>query len=348
MASHRGAQGAVYADMIRQSGKELEVNWSGKISDHNEYDELYVYHGNDWFGTMNLYGGMYGFPYVSNTLNLSRFKGKVYSLAIPFPAYHEMIAQKIELYHSKPRERPIQPEWPQVDLKNLERMYKTAEVVKFPHITNKIVVGDSHSICMYRPGWTVNSVPFKTLNGALNTGLDSFIKEVAPVNTFEAAEFYFGNIDLRHHLCRISPDHTQNARDLANRYFEAVSALPIKSKSIYELLPCENESRSLPKTGYYKDQPFWGSWRERMAAREVFNNTLEKLCGSSRKVTFIRWTNYLLNSKGELGFEFMEKPQSIHLSRQFYPHWQGENAKEDAIDNPVEATPATTLESFFS
>lgn len=344
MASHRGAQGAVYADMIRQTGLELDVNWSGKIHDHNAYDVLYVYHGNDWFGTMNLYGGMYAFPYAFNTRNLSQFKGKVYSLAIPFPAYHEMIAQKIEAMKGKPR--PIQKEWTEVDLKNLERMHKTAEVVKFPHITDKIVIGDSHSICMYRPGWTVNSVPFKTLNGAISMGLESFITEVAPVKSFSEVEFYFGNIDVRHHLCRVSPDHRRNAEELATKYYQAVLDLPVKKKAIYELLPLENESRKLPKTGYYKDRPFWGTWSQRNEARKVFNDTVERLC-SSGKVRFIRWTDYLLNSKGELDFDFMEKPQSIHLSREYYPHWQGENVREAAIDNPEE-TPSNTLESFFS
>lgn len=346
MSSHRGAQGAIYADMIRQSGIDVDVNWSGKIHDHNAYDALYVYHGNDWLGTMNLYGGMYAFPYAYNIRNLSQFRGKVYSLAIEFPAYHEMIAKRLEIAKGKPRQ--IQQEWLEVDLKNLEKMHKTAEVIRFPHATNKLVVGDSHSICMYRPGWMVNSVPFKTLNGALTAGLKSYVQDVAPISSFNEVEFYFGNIDVRHHLCRISSDHKKNAQDLAVRYYQAVSEIAVTKKSIYELLPIENESRSLPKTGYYKDRPFWGSWTERNTARGVFNDTLESLCAAGN-VRFIRWTKYLLNSKGELDFAFMEKPQSIHLSRQFYPHWQGEDCRADAeIDNPVTVTPSTTLESFFS
>ena len=44
--------------------------------------------------------------------------------------------------------------------------------------------------------------------------------------------------------------------------------------------------------------------------------------------------NYLLNKKGELDFDYMEKPQSIHLSREYYPYWTG--IKE-----------TNTLEEFF-
>jgi hypothetical protein len=33
---------------------------------------------------------------------------------------------------------------------------------------------------------------------------------------------------------------------------------------IYELLPCEEEARKLPKSGEFMKKPFWGSWEERM------------------------------------------------------------------------------------
>ena len=63
---------------------------------------------------------------------------------------------------------------------------------------------------MYRPDWVVNSVPFKTLNGALKTGFEEFIEDAAPINTFNKVEMYFGNIDVRHHLCRIEGDYLEN------------------------------------------------------------------------------------------------------------------------------------------
>lgn len=327
MASHRGAQGAIYADMIKQTGVDITINWSGKIEDHNQYDEMYVYHGNDWSGGMNVFGGVKGFPYVANTRNFSKFKGKVYSLAIDFPPYHEMIQERIDKAKEKGNE--IQPEWLEVDIDNLKRMYETAETIKHPMMTDKLVIGDSHSICMYRPGWTVNSVPFKTLNGALNDDLLTYLDGFGNI---EELECYFGNIDVRHHLCRIEGNHVQNAIDLAERYITAVEALPINKVSIYELLPIEDISRKLPKSGYYKDQPFWGTWEERNECRLAFREHLEK---RSTITKIIRWVDPLMNKKGQLDFDYMEKPQSIHLSRASYPHWTGEEKNE------------TTLEEFF-
>ena len=327
MASHRGAQGAIYADMIKQTGVDITINWSGKIEDHNQYDEMYVYHGNDWSGGMNVFGGVKGFPYVANTRNFSKFKGKVYSLAIDFPPYHEMIQERIDKAKEKGNE--IQPEWLEVDIDNLKRMYETAETIKHPMMTDKLVIGDSHSICMYRPGWTINSVPFKTLNGALNDDLLTYLDGFGNI---EELECYFGNIDVRHHLCRIEGNHVQNAIDLAERYITVVEALPINKVSIYELLPIEDISRKLPKSGYYKDQPFWGTWEERNECRLAFREHLEK---RSTITKIIRWVDPLMNKKGQLDFDYMEKPQSIHLSRASYPHWTGEEKNE------------TTLEEFF-
>lgn len=323
MSSHRGAQGAIYADMIKQTGVDISINFSGKIEDHNQYDEMYVYHGNDWSGGMNIFGGVKGFPYVANTRNFSKFKGKVYSLAIEFPPYHEMIQERIDKAKEKGNE--IQPEWLEVDIDNLKRMYETAEVINHPIKTNKLVIGDSHSICMYRPEWTINSVPFKTLNSALCDGLETYIKDFSP----DHLECYFGNIDIRHHLCRIEGDYLQNTIDLAERYIIAVEALPIENVSLYELLPIEDISRKLPKSGYYKNQPFWGTWEQRNQARLKFREVLE---AKAKRAKIIRWVDSLTNRIGQLDFDYMEKPQSIHLSRKYYPHWNGEEKSETSLE----------------
>ena len=58
--SHRGAQGVIYADMLKQTGVDIEINWGGKIEDHNAFDEMYVYHGSDWTGGLNFFGGVFG------------------------------------------------------------------------------------------------------------------------------------------------------------------------------------------------------------------------------------------------------------------------------------------------
>ena len=82
IASHRGAQGVMYGDMIKQKYGHCDVNFGGEIIDHNQYDTMWVYHGNDFSGRLNMFGGVYGFPYVENTVNFSKFKGKIKSIAL--------------------------------------------------------------------------------------------------------------------------------------------------------------------------------------------------------------------------------------------------------------------------
>ena len=327
--SHRAAQAAIYAEQLSvEHSPNVHLDRTGNIApDPNAFDDVYVYHGNDWGGSLNLFGGMKNYGNIDNLIRYSKIKGPVYSLWIDHPKYSEML---------KPRMKgDIHPDWHKVDWDNLKKLENTAITVREIESVNRVVAGDSHAICMYRPGWFVNSVPFKTLHGALKQGLHTFIEP-----HHEIAEFYFGNIDVRHHLLR-QPDPEKAVRDLANRYYEQLSQLDLAKVYAYELLPIENESRALPKTGYYKGTPFYGSWDQRDAARLIFKDEMKKLC-SQGSVNFIEWVDYLMNDKGELDFAYMEKPKSVHLSRASYPHWQGRK-----WSGLPENAPAT-LEDFFA
>lgn len=326
--SHRAAQAAIYAEQISvEYGGEVHLDKTGDIHDNiNDFDEVYVYHGNDWGGSLNLFGGMKNYGGIDNLIRYSQFKGKVNSLWIDHPKYSEMLEKRMN--------DDVHPDWHKVDWENLKRIENTAKTVREIECVNKAVAGDSHAICMYRPGWFVNSVPFKTLHGALKEGLNTFIQPYHKI-----VEFYFGNIDVRHHLMRQS-NPEEATRDLVNRYHAQLNALDVESVSAYELLPIENESRALPKTGYYKGTPFYGSWQERENTRLIFKDEMLKLCSTSN-VNFIEWVDYMINDSGELDFEFMEKPKSVHLSRAAYPHWQGRKWSEKRFNG-------NTLEDFFT
>jgi hypothetical protein len=326
--SHRAAQAAIYAEQLEEIGDTVHLDRTGNIHpDIHSFDEIYVYHGNDWGGSLNLFGGMKNYGNIDNLIRYSRFVGTVYSLWIDHPKYSEMLEPRMN--------GDIHPDWAKVNWENLKRIENTAITVKEIKRVNRVVAGDSHAICMYRPGWFVNSVPFKTLHGALKEGLSSFIEP-----KHEIAEFYFGNIDVRHHLCR-QPNPEQATRDLANRYYEQLSQLDLAKVYAYELLPIEHESRVLPKTGYYKGTPFYGSWEDRNRCRLIFKDEMRKLC-SRGNVNFIEWVDPLLNDRGELDFECMEKPKSVHLSRNSYPHWQGRKWSGLSENKPA------TLEDFFT
>ena len=326
--SHRAAQAAIYAEQLSlEYSPHVHLDRTGNIApDPNAFDDVYVYHGNDWGGSLNLFGGMKNYNNIGNLIRYSKIKSPVYSLWIDHPKYSEMLEPRMK--------GDIHPDWHLIDWENLKKLEATAITIREIETVNRVVAGDSHAICMYRPGWFVNSVPFKTLHGALKQGLQSFIEPY-----HEIAEFYFGNIDVRHHLCR-RPRPEESTRNLANRYYEQLSQLDLAKVYAYELLPIENESRALPKTGYYKGTPFYGTWEQRETIRLIFKDEMKKLCAQG-SVNFIEWTDYLKNDKGELDFDCMEKPKSVHLSRNSYPHWQGRKWSGLSEHKP------STLEDFF-
>lgn len=315
ISSHRAAQGVIYADQIASAGYDVTVNFGGKVEDYNKFDIVAVYHGNDWGGTVNMFGGVKNFGAIDQIARLSQFKGTVWSLAIDFPGYTDMIKPRVD------KEPASHPDWKNVDWKNLQKIEKKATLVNPNNLVNgtKLAAGDSHGISMYRPGWKVNSVPYKTLHGALSMGLESFLLDKDA--EYSELEFYFGNIDIRHHLLR-RDDPEKATQELVEEYVNQAFRLG-KTVRLWEPLPIENESRKLPKTGYYKGTPFYGSWNERNDIRTLFIRHLERCC--SGKVSVFSWTAGLINDAGELDFEHMEKPQSVHLSRAAYPYWQGSN-----------------------
>ena len=308
--SHRSAMAEIYADMIYQSGEDVKINYSGKIENHNQYDRLYVYHGNDWSGSLNLFGGVKSCPIAFNMRNFSRFKGEIISLGIDFPNYAYMLEHRMDGVDG------VQQEFLEVDLENSYQMNSRSKTVKYPHITDKLVIGDSHVICMYRPGWMVESIPFKTLYGALEIGLSNLYS----IEGISEIEFYFGNIDIRHHLCR-QDSPLAACFELVDRYVEQLIEFSDKAISVYEPLLIENESRKLPKSGYYKGQPFSGSWSERNAIRDMFIDRLKDKLPSW--IDLKEWTAGLVNQKGELDFKHMEDRGSVHLARHAYYYWKG-------------------------
>lgn len=313
--SHKSSQAHIYSAQLIETDVYHDMD-TGQIKDFSDYDEMFVYHGNDFFGGLNLFGGVKGFGGVETLARFSQFKGKVYSLGIDFPDYAGMIRDRLKGDYPET--------WNQVDLENLERMQKESKTIKYPIYNPNVVIGDSHAICMYRPGWMVNSVPFKTLNGAINDGLETYLPDNLEGH-INKVEWYFGNIDIRHHVCRLG-DPSDTVPPLVKRYIEAVKKVPVKNQAIYVPLPIEDESRVLPKSGFYKGKPFYGSWEDRNRARNIFIEELKK-----SDIRIIEWTDYLTNSKGQLDFKHMEKPRSVHLSRASYPHWTGIQKEEEPV-----------------
>jgi hypothetical protein len=166
--------------------------------------------------------------------------------------------------------------------------------------TRKCVIGDSHSLSVWKTGFGLDRTDGKTLWNFVNTSRPEDINRL-----YDETITYFGSIDLRFHLMR-QPNPEQAARDLFNRYLEFSSRLT--NNTVVGPLPIEHESRKLPGTGLYKGQPFFGTREERMRLREI---ALEVLKSSGSKL--ILWPEEWGEGDGTKMFEYMEPRQSVHL-----------------------------------
>ena len=244
----------------------------------NLYERLIIYHGVNFKpGSFNIMGGMND-DILKRSQLLNDYKGIIFSLD-GFQLSEFSIKRQLNLYDD-------------VDDYNL---------ITIPD-KNKLVIGDSHSISVWpNKEYTISRNDGKTLFGFLKLNLD--------LSKYEHSILYFGNIDLRFHLAnQINP--TQSTKDLFNKYIEYANKY---NSTITMLLPIEDESRKIPKSGQYKKKSFIGSIELRNELRNIANDIIY-----NSGLPFLEWPTTFLNDKGNLSFDIMEPKQSVHIKPKFY------------------------------
>ena len=308
--SHKAAWAYLRAHQLKIAGYDVKVLHKGESWDG--YDLIFLYHGMEFQGSLNLFGGASD----KTALMFKRlldFKGDFVSLDIPMPDYGEVCKRRLT---------KCEPEWANMDWDGVSELCKTIETMRTPLTSDHLVLGDSHAFSAYAPGAMVARMDCKTLHGVIQMNIPDLVElhlamwEIpgAPLNTLT---LYFGNIDIRHHLCRFAIELPHIVDDMMKEYERQILSTKIRNIELVELLPIENESRKLPKTGYYKGEPFHGTWEQRMAMRERLNTLLKEMCDRNYW-TFYQHPKEIVNEKGELDFAAMEAPRSVHLSPEYY------------------------------
>ena len=174
------------------------------------------------------------------------------------------------------------------------------------HSSQRCVIGDSHALSVWRPSWSLDFTPGRTLHGFLKRANADEIN-----SKYEKVILYFGNIDLRFHLMR-QPNPESVTRDLFNRYVEF--CLKLKDATVVGLLPVEHESRKLPGTGLYKGEKFFGTREERMHLREIANSIMQDSYG----ISFLDWPKDWVDADGTKMLDVLEMKQSVHIKPKHY------------------------------
>jgi len=243
---------------------------------------------------LNLFGGYE--EKLDRRIRAALEADTVWSLDIDMPDYAGMLASRKDT----PQEiiGPLQ-EW-QARSKTLRSID-----LEFDWLT----IGDSHTAAWAPHKSMVVKENGKTLFGQVRDGFPYVREYLEKCPQLRGITMVFGNIDVRHHICRLGADWKTAYK--AWKEFGDSLGIEIEYSAPW---PAEFEGRKLPKTGWYKGQPFWGSQSERAALIHEIHNFME-----SENMLNVKFPNEWFDLDPEAyAKERMEKPQSVHLSPLFY------------------------------
>jgi len=281
--SHSAGWNYVIASIIEDRYKSYPDFINKPPTDLNKYDLIVINNGVNYKSNkFNFFGGVQQGT-IDKLIALSNYKNKLIS-------FNESVDFK---YLLKRKEITTIP----------NREVETAYTIK-----DKMIVGDSHSVSIFKKGNGILRIDGKTLHG--------FLKDpYSYVNFDELKEvtLYFGNIDVRFHLCR-QENPVAATYKLIDKYVEFIGKLTSEGKkvTVQGLLPIEDVSRKIPNTGLYNNRPFYGTQEQRNWLREEINFELRRQATNHNYEYQSMWLNYPLE------FFMMESRQSVHICPDWY------------------------------
>lgn len=286
----------------------LDIKIDHKCDQYHE--TAYIDHGANFSGTLNLFGGAN--KDVFDRINRVMTSEKVVSLDHEMPDYGEMLRKRIG---AKTTYEGITESW----CDRLSVKCKWINSLKMEELENAydgITVGDSHTIAYANKGDVIFRNDGKTLHGALNEGLDTFMRGVSAKRdkfmSFDTpVTFCFGSIDIRHHICR----HGGLSKSMIERYVDQAYSIT-NNPFIAKPVPVEFVGRRIPKSGFYKGEPFYGSWEDRRDITGEFIMHLHDLLPEERIVgPPEEW--YRMDPE-KYAKTYMELSSSFHIAPTYY------------------------------
>lgn len=277
--------------------------WSENLGvgiNHEGYqvDVLYLDHGVNFGGSLNLFSGFN--EELETRINNFLEAKVVYSLDIDMPDYGAMLKARKDVQDKL---------W----CDKVSRKCATAKTLKSTDISdmNWLTIGDSHTAAYSKENSMVIKTDGLTLNGQIKTDFEYVTNHIKECNP-KGVTMSFGNIDIRHHIIRLSAD-SMPMLVAWKEYGDMLERNGIKVEYSTPW-PIEHEERRLPKTGYYKGEPFWGSRSQRIAALKTWIMHMDNL-GMNRVEYPEEW---ILMDGEKYAKEKMESVSSVHLSPEVY------------------------------
>jgi hypothetical protein len=269
------------------------------------HKKVYIDHGANFSGTLNLFGGAN--KEVFDKINRVFTAEEIVSLDHDMPNYGDMLKKRIG---AKTTYEGITEKWCDEISERCQKI-SSFKMEGHPNIEKGITVGDSHTIAYANKGDVIFRNDGKTLHGALKAGLKSFLRGVETHGV--PITFSFGSIDIRHHLCRL--DGGANLREMVERYVS--QATDITHNAFFaKPVPVEYVGRRIPKSGFYKGEPFFGSWEQRRDLTGEFISLLFEFVSPDRVVG--PPPDWYTMDPEKYAKTYMELSSSFHIAPLYY------------------------------
>ena len=300
-------------------GADINETCSADIYD---YDEIYLDHGVNWAGSLNLFAGATDsvFERFDRLMQFHYEYGKIASLDWEMPDYGNFLMKRLKAPTTSDH---ITPAW-------CSRLSEVCKAIKHIKQTDLGVEwlswGDSHTPAFAPKGSAVSKLDGRTLYGVIK---DNTLDKIEVDDRIKGITLCLGHIDVRHHLCR---PESISVKELCEEYL--IACRKLRDRLNYSLtrsvhievvapVPIEHEDRKIPKTGYFKKTPFYGSREERQAKTLDIMNCL---IGGEFPVISPPGYRYSMDGE-EYAKEYMELGGSVHMAPPYYRRYDKEEWK---------------------
>jgi len=290
----------------------------------NEPCVYFFEHGVNFGGGLNLFGGLNDDVAQSVISFVEHWnpQSRLFSCDIDMPDYASMLRGRLGATSTS----AIITE---NDINKFGLILETAKTIRNCDLPGyrKVCIGDSHTAAFTDKNSTGLRKNGQTLFGALKNNylqesIDSLHSDIRVITVC------FGSIDIRHHICRQS-DPKASIDKMLDDLLELTKKNSHLEFEVCGPVPVEYEGRRIPKTGFYKGDPFFGSREQRL---ELTLYWIEGLKKRFKNVVTVPENWYSMD--GEVfAKDKMEFGGSVHLSPESYRRfdWGVQSALDSLI-----------------
>ena len=264
------------------------------LEDPVPVETLYLDHGANFTGGLNLFGGFN--QDLEDRINIMLKCDNIVSLDRGMPDYGAMLKKRKDVKNKD-----------SCDI--VSRKCESATTLISSDLeTDWLAVGDSHTAAYSRAGSAVVKQDGTTLNNQIKNNFE-YIREHVNKRQWKGVTVCLGNIDVRFHIHRLEAD----VDAMIEAYGDFGKSLDCEVE--YDLpWPIEHEDIKIPGSGKYKGEPFYGSREERTEIVNKIRSAMDKY-----NMNCVSYPSEWSAMEGEsYAKQIMESNGSVHLNPVYY------------------------------